>query len=278
MNKLEVKLTFYDPKFTVHSGQEGGPGVLRFKSFCLDAPAYLNYLFDKLVNADSLSSSDGRVKVHRSDVSSLLSVQELHPKAKVIINAAGLGAHKLVPNGDASCQLIRGQTLIVQLPIGVEPKIFTGVNSFSSTVAKQAGQDVAHQLSYIIPRARSGMVILGGTYEPGRLVMEEDVNQSARILKDSAKLWPDLIPPLQATVENDSQKEGWERIKVLKVNVGFRPGRSAGPRVELVQVPGAIALLHVYGLGGAGYQRGVGVASAVDEQLDIVMETQRGHT
>ena len=218
------------------------------------------------------------MEVHRTEITSLHAIDKVYPNAKVVINASGLGADKLVEDEESSsCQMIRGQTLLVQLPTGIEPKIFTGVNSFSSTVAKDSGKDLKHDLSYIIPRARSGKVILGGSYEPNRMILQEDSQQTIRILRDSARLWPALIPSQlgeQLSDETHEQQE-WEKIKVLRVNVGFRPGRSAGPRVELVKDEKAFAIFHVYGLGGAGYQRSVGVSLTVDEKLDDILDTPR---
>jgi D-amino-acid oxidase len=258
----------------VEAGQQDNVGILRYKSFCLDAPGYLLYLFHKLVDSKTLSSADGLVEVHRTEISSLHSIKKDYPAAKVIINASGQGADKLVQS-DSTCQMIRGQTLLVQLPAGAEPKIFTGVNSFSSTVAKDSGKDLKHELSYIIPRARSGKVILGGSYEPNRMVMEEDTQQTARILCDSARLWPALIPTSPQEEASRTQEDNWKRIKVLRVNIGFRPGRSVGPRVELVTEEQGSPILHAYGLGGAGYQRSVGLALTVDEKLDEALDTPR---
>ncbi|UZJ53792.1 hypothetical protein CBS101457_003112 [Exobasidium rhododendri] len=238
--------------FKVQPGRAEDPGVLHYKSFCLDAPAYLLLLFRTLVNLKTLTSSDGLVKVHRMEVPTLHSIKDIYPNAKVVINASE-----------------------DWLPAGVEPRIFTGVNSFSSTVAKEARQDTYHELSYIIPRARSGLVILGGSYEPDRIEKEEDTKQTARILRDSATLWPALIPSWSdLDGESKGHRKEWDKIKVLKVNVGFRPKRIAGPRIEIDGGGGGgIAILHAYGLGGAGYQRSVGVALEVDEALDQVLDT-----
>lgn len=252
----------------------------------MDAPAYLRRLFTSLVDPKTLSSADNVVKVVRTTVASLAAVKAQFPHAKALVNASGLGAAQIMQDEDKSNQLIRGQTVLVELPAGVEPKTFIGINSYSSTVAKDACQEKAHSLTYIIPRARSGKVILGGTYEPGRNETNEDREQTMTILRNAVTLWPALIPPPTAAVDAETEPDGqgWQRVKVLKVNVGFRPGRSAGARVELaprVSTAGAdelgrqINVIHAYGLGGAGYQRSVGVALQVDKLLDRVLCTPR---
>lgn len=54
-------------------------------------------------------------------------------------------------------------------------------------------------------------------------------------------------------------------FEVLSTQVGFRPGRKGGPRVE-IEVGGKVEgvwVVHAYGHGGAGYQNSVGSAEKV---------------
>jgi len=58
-------------------------------------------------------------------------------------------------------------------------------------------------------------------------------------------------------------------FEILSVQVGFRPGRKGGPRVEVdfQEKIGGMRLVHSYGHSGAGYQNSVGSAEKI---VDIV--------
>ncbi|WVQ68716.1 uncharacterized protein L199_006925 [Kwoniella botswanensis] len=110
------------------------------------------------------------------------------------------------------------------------------------------------QAAYMIPR-------------PGP---EGHVVEAERILQGCYKLCPKLAGP-------DGQS--WKDIEVVAHNVGLRPAREGGARLELEKrqigkvgstqlAPGNIrnslgrkvAVLHTYGMGGAGFQNSLGVA------------------
>ena len=59
-------------------------------------------------------------------------------------------------------------------------------------------------------------------------------------------------------------KEGEGDFEVLSIQVGRRPGRKGGPRVELEKerVKG-VRVVYAYGHDGAGYQNSVGSAEKV---------------
>lgn len=63
-----------------------------------------------------------------------------------------------------------------------------------------------------------------------------------RILKSCYTLEPRLA----------TKGEGWEGIEVVRHQVGLRPAREGGARVELEKRE-AGAVVHAYGFGSAGY-------------------------
>jgi hypothetical protein len=101
-------------------------------------------------------------------------------------------------------------------------------------------------------------VILGGTFLKDDWSTVPDLQVAERILKNAYTLCPEL-----------SGRKGWEEIEVVKHNVGLRPCREGGARIELETrtvglenplVPRKarggerkVAVVHAYGIGPAGY-------------------------
>jgi len=132
---------------------------------------------------------DKGVKFIRKEVGSIDEVREL-TGFKIIINASGLGARKLA--GDESVRSIRGQTMFVK-------------TSFNESVMKEGSE-----YTYVIPRAESGGVIIGGI-KSDRLDSEVDVDMKVDILK--------RINRITKGAFNDTDLGSVTDI------VGFRPGR-----------------------------------------------------
>lgn len=103
-------------------------------------------------------------------------------------------------------------------------------------------------------------MILGGTFQKNRWDTQPEKDTAERILKEAYELCPDL-----------SQGRGWEEIKVVSHNVGLRPVREGGMRLELERralggkeglglVPESgrvkgekeVGVVHAYGIGPAG--------------------------
>lgn len=151
--------------------------------------------------------------------------------ADIIINASGSGASMLA--NDPNVVRVRGQTMFVKC----SPEYF------SQSILRQGSQ-----YSYVIPRASSGGVIMGGYRQPGNTNTEPDSSLRADILKRVNELtngmfdWVDL----EKDVERDI--------------VGFRPGRTGGMRVEKEG-----NIVHAYGVDGLGYVYAFGVAERVRE-------------
>ena len=144
------------------------------------------------------------------------------------INATGLGARVLVP--DAKMYPTRGQTVLV-----------SGEASKVSTI------DGIGLVRYVIPRKGSGTSVLGGTKQAGNWDTKPDEQTTREILEGCKALAPELLG-----VDGE--------FEVLKVQVGLRPSREGGARVESEVVDGRWRVLHAYGHSGAGYQNSVGVA------------------
>ena len=75
-------------------------------------------------------------------------------------------------------------------------------------------------VSYVIPRpGEDGSVLLGGTTQPHNWDTSYDENTAQEILSRCAMFIPELLDP--------------EKTKILSHNVGLRPAREGGPRIEV---------------------------------------------
>lgn len=136
-----------------------------------------------------------------------------------------------------------------------------------------------HESAYIIPRpGPTDQVILGGTFLKNVWDTLPDLATSERILKDCFNLNPDLAGP-----EVPGKTRTWRDIEVISHNVGLRPGREGGARIELEErslktpstadplIPGPkiksdvsgtrVGVVHAYGIGASGYQASMGIAA-----------------
>ncbi|KAK0560078.1 hypothetical protein OC844_003983 [Tilletia horrida] len=151
-----------------------------------------------------------------------------HP---IIVNATGLGSHDLAEVKDETVHPARGQTVLVRAPAvkrcvvhagkesKLSPKPPPPSASGPSLDARLAELDIrathegaqaltpspsanrpdpdpdAEQPSYVIPRALSGDIILGGTYQENRWVYEAEEKTTLRILHHCHKICPELVTP-----------------------------------------------------------------------------------
>ena len=71
------------------------------------------------------------------------------------------------------------------------------------------------------------------------------------------RICPRLVPP----------EAGIEALDVIRHEVGFRPHREGGPRIEKEVMDdahlGALKVVHSYGASGFGYQSSYGMANTV---------------
>jgi D-amino-acid oxidase len=153
---------------------------------------------------------------------------------RLIINASGVGA-KVIANDDAVLP-VRGQTMFVK-------------TDYAECLMREGSE-----YTYIIPRAHSGGVIIGGVKHPGRT----DTNVDEHVREDVLR----RVNALSGGVFKDLDLvEGRTNGDVVDI-VGFRPGRKEGLRVELDTGEGVV---HAYGSGGAGYIYSFGIAERVGQ-------------
>jgi glycine/D-amino acid oxidase-like deaminating enzyme len=178
-------------------------------------------------------------------------MNDLHRKESLtaFINCTGLGAKTLC--SDTDLYPIRGQTLLVRLHPPPDP-------SSVRIIMHPASDPDSGGVTYVVPRAGTDLFLLGGTKKNDDWNSEPDTTVTAGILARCTDAWPLL---------KDAH------IDIVNVQVGLRPGRKGGARVEIDKImleDGETAnVVHQYGHAGAGYQNSIGSARKV---LSLVKE------
>lgn len=148
--------------------------------------------------------------IRQCRLSSLDEAYDLYPHIDVLVNATGLGSRALLGVEDENLFPAKGQTVLVRAP-----DVKTCYNHRLGW-----GTDIRR---YIIPRpGPDGHVICGGSYNVDDYNPYPDPKVARRILQDAYELCPDL-----------SRGRGWENIEVISHQVGHRPMRKGGMRLEL---------------------------------------------
>ncbi|ODQ64435.1 FAD dependent oxidoreductase, partial [Nadsonia fulvescens var. elongata DSM 6958] len=209
--------------------------VCRYTTWCLNAPLYIQYLARRLQ-----MNYHAKFIVHT--LKSLSEVDDLVPVNAGIINCSGTGL-QLSGQYDPKCFPIRGQTLLVRPPKGK-------LHPYSrKTITHQAANGL---WTFVIPRPLDGGYIIGGTKQPGDMLPTPREKDTRELMARAYTLYPELAD------ENGN-------YDVIRVNVGRRPAREGGSRVELEHYGGNNDkwVVHAYGLGGMGFETSRGVADHV---------------
>ena len=176
-------------------------------------PVYLEYLRTRFERAG------GTI-----EVATIPSLAGLAGVAPAVVNCSGVGARDLVP--DPAVMPVRGQVVIAANP---------GIEEFYIDHA-------LHGYDYVYAFPHGDLVLLGGTAEEGAWDMPPRPEVSARILRDTTAVFPQL-----------------SGAEVVAERVGLRPYRPT-VRLEAESLPGGRVLWHNYGHGGGGVSLSWGCA------------------
>jgi D-amino-acid oxidase len=226
-----------------------------YNSIMINVPMYLEYLYE---TALSLGATSIRTTLPRSStlagtlnyaketvLAYLPNQSQQTPKIDGFVNATGISAKFLVPDEDVFP--VRGQTITVK----GEAKRITTIDASPANPTP-----ASPNITYILPRPHSGTTVLGGTKQANSWKAEADAQTTQEILEGAKEWAPELL----------NEKGEFE---ILSVQVGLRPGRKGGARVELEELrqPADVGeryvVCHAYGHAGAGYQNSVGSAQQV---------------
>jgi len=209
----------------------------KFKGVVISVPIYLNYLYAKNI---ALGNIVKRVK----KIESVDEARNLHSetKADLVINCSGLLSSQLLGYTDSAASYpVRGQTLLVR-------------NNASKTSAVSGFQGYDDEMLYIMPRKEGGSII-GGCFLVNNDDGNEDPELTERICQRAVKYAPELV---DAKFKNNPTL-----MDIVKVNVGLRPFRNGGIRIE--RDPQKPWLIHNYGAGAGGYQGSYGFSKRVTQ-------------
>ncbi|KAL7285506.1 hypothetical protein ACG7TL_000607 [Trametes sanguinea] len=222
-----------------------------FKTVSVWPDAYLPWLKSELVARG--------VEFVRKRVVTLGEAAALAGPNGVLVNATGLGARSLIGLEDKDVFPIRGQTVVIDNP---------KVHEFMCTELTSCDDGNA---TYIIPRPSPNgfTTILGGKYQKDNWDTSFSAEDAQGIIERCAALAPAIKDP---------------ETRILRHNVGLRPARRGGPRVEAekLDIPvknkwlteeaqsdkGTVLVVHAYGFGPAGYQMSWGAAEEVNELVN----------
>lgn len=223
---------------------DGFSGGVHFESFTLNPHRLLQLYEQKL--------RDRGVPLIKARLNSLADAFKWNPR--LVVNASGLGAKALLGVEDGKVFPDRGQTVLVRAP------------SVNTCFGVRDLNNKPGEATYIIPRPGSGgCVVVGGTNLKGDTDLLPRKETAERILEKAFKICPHLA----------EGGKSWKDIAIVSHNVGLRPCREGGLRLELeeVDLQGEKELLvegtesctkgtvlHCYGIGPAGYQAHHGVA------------------
>lgn len=197
---------------------EGVKFGAEYKTWSVNPIKYVTFLYEYLLMR-------GVLFIKRR-VESLEEIEEEYLDA-IIVNATGIGFN------DDKVYQIRGQTMLIRPPVEV-------LEEFEN-------KTVTYQLSngewcFVIPRPLNGGIILGGTKDAKNFSKEVDYCEISTLIGNARERFPELF-----------NKEG--KLEILRVNVGFRPARVGGVRLEKIG-----RVVHVYGFGGSGVEMSFGAA------------------
>lgn len=218
-----------------HELLRGAVYGIEYDGVVISVPTYLPYLVQKCLGL-------GIVVRRVAAIQHIEQARNLHHSGELatyVINCAGLGASQIGGVNDLSRNYpIRGQVLVVR-------------NTISKAVVF-SGFETPNEELYVFPRKEGGAII-GGSFHVDDLNAAEDLEMTKRI-KDRAL---EHLPELTDVTRHGNPPH----LDVVKVNVGLRPAREAGPRIE--RDVHFKWLIHSYGAGGGGYQGSYGFARRV---------------
>ncbi|KAK4516638.1 uncharacterized protein ATC70_011614 [Mucor velutinosus] len=158
-----------------------------------------------------------------------------------VINCTGLGARFLGGVSDEAVFPTRGQTIVVKAP------------HIKRTITHKGAQGI----NYVIPRS-DGTVILGGTATKHDFNPFPEPQVNKIILEKTFALCPELKD---------------KPLEIVKYNVGLRPSRIGGVRIENEIITSRnkqqrVQVTHAYGHGGFGVQSSWGSAEHIIETME----------
>lgn len=165
-----------------------------------------------------------------------------HP---LLVNCSGIGKFDVT---DPETKIIRGQTVLVR-------------NEFDKTLTRQCTDGC---WSFLIPRPLGGGTIVGGTKQIGDEEAALRPAERRKLLEDAVRYFREFVSDVDS-------------FDVVQDNVGFRPWRAGGMRIEIDNdvLDGQTSVVHGYGAGGRGYEMSWRAAEQICELVERCLQKPR---
>jgi D-amino-acid oxidase len=218
-----------------------------FNGVIITVPIYLQYLLSLNLEAGNTIKRIPKI-AHIDQARSLCENGKI---ADYVINCSGILAGELQGVNDSSRNYpVRGQVLLVR-------------NHSKASIGVEGFPNLDDELLYIMPRKEGGSII-GGCFQHNSTDPNVDDALTKRIIERAIKYAPELIDP--------NYKNNPTSIDIVRVNVGLRPFREGGPRIEIDSKKPW--LIHGYGAGGGGYQGSYGFSERIIRLLETSNRTK----
>lgn len=213
-----------------------------YDGFVIRTTYYLTFLLNKCWKLSGVAEGpNARFSIKRSAVKSIKEAFELHSSgysADFVINCTGLLAREL-----EDIELEERKRIFPVRGVVYVVKNNVGIDKITAVRGIEKGESL-----YLMPR-REGELVIGGCFQIGveDKTVTDDLKQ--RIFGRCKKYLPEY---------------NWNDIEIIREQVGFRPFRKDGYRIERVG-----KIIHCYGMGGAGFQSSWGCAKKVSDLITI---------
>lgn len=220
--------------FRVFEKQELPTGITwgsEYQSYCVNVTTYTRWLLRQF------QENGGRIIKHRlQDAKQAFELAEKLDvrNVRTVVNCSGRNF-----DHDDKTNIIRGQTVLVQ-------------QQHHTTLTRQNNDGT---WSFLIPRPRGGGTIVGGTKEVGDWEARVRPDTREDLLRKAVQNFPDFVSRVEDFI-------------VLKDNVGRRPWREGGMRIETENLSDGHRIVHGYGVGGRGYELSWGSAFKIADLVE----------
>ncbi|KIX05828.1 uncharacterized protein Z518_03800 [Rhinocladiella mackenziei CBS 650.93] len=223
-------------EFRILDQSELPPGVkwgCEYWTYCVNIEIYCRWLLDRFI------SNGGQIIQHR--LSAAADAFEFARKRglaspSVVVNCSGRNFDQ-----DVKMKIIRGQTVLVE-------------QQYDKTVTRQNRDG---SWNFLVPRPRGGGTIVGGTKEIGDWETRPRPETRQKLLQKCVEMFPEFVDSV-------------DKFEVIKDNVGRRPWREGGYRIETESISSNQRIVHGYGAGGRGFELSWGAAESV---LELVKDS-----
>lgn len=211
-----------------------------FNGMVIRTSYYMTFLINECWRLSGAAEGpNSRFSIKRGTVRALKDAFKLHSsgvEADLVINCTGLNVRQLEDieaSEKEKMYPVRGVVFVAKNTTGLK-----------NVTAVECGKD--DEMLYLMPR-REGELIIGGCFQEGNesKYVEDDLRE--RILGRCKQYLPEFK---------------WDDLEIVRQQVGFRPFRRGGYRIER-----AGKIIHCYGVGGAGYQSSWGCAERVEQLI-----------